>query len=110
VSVEVRHLGGELARPRPGNGALAALGEEYALYAVGATPVPDLAAKVKARIGVIKDALAPWTAPQMCLNFAETRHPAAPLWTEQAYRRLRQIKATVDPHDLIRANHPVPPA
>ena len=32
------------------------------------------------------------------------------LWTEPAYRRLRQIKAAVDPRDLIRANHPVPPA
>jgi hypothetical protein len=26
-------------------------------------------------------------------------------WTEQAYRRLRQIKAEVDPQDLLRANH-----
>jgi FAD/FMN-containing dehydrogenase len=62
----------------------------------------------EAYAGAIKDALAPWTAPRMCLNFAETRHPAAPLWTDQAYRRLRQIKAAVDPRDLIRANHPVP--
>jgi hypothetical protein len=110
VLVEVRHLGGELARPRPGNGALAAIDEEYALYAVGAlpeTPVPGLIAPVMARIDAIRDALAPWTAPRMCLNFAETRHPAAPFWTEQAYRRLRQIKAAVDLGDLIRANHPL---
>jgi len=31
-------------------------------------------------------------------------------WTPQAYERLRRIKAAVDPTDLIRANHPVPPA
>jgi hypothetical protein len=109
VSVEIRHLGGELARSRPGNGALATLDEEYALYAVGAIPVPELIAPVTARIDAIKDALAPWTARWMCLNFAETRHPAAPFWTDQAYRRLRQIKAAVDPGDVIRANHPVPP-
>jgi len=46
----------------------------------------------------------------MYLNFAETQTPAAPLWTERAYQRLRQIKADVDPGNLIRANHPVPPA
>ena len=46
----------------------------------------------------------------MYLNFAETRHPAAPFWTEQAYHWLRRIKATVDPGDLIRSNHPIPPA
>jgi hypothetical protein len=110
VSVEVRHLGGELARPRAGNGALAAIESQYALYAVGATPDPGLIAPVMARIDAIKKALAPWTAPRMCLNFAETRHLAAPFWSEQAYRRLRQIKAAVDPRDLIQANHPVRPA
>jgi hypothetical protein len=29
---------------------------------------------------------------------------------EPAYQRLRQIKARVDPDDVIRSNHPVPPA
>jgi hypothetical protein len=52
----------------------------------------------------------PWAAKQMYLNFTETRHPAAPFWTEQAYHRPRRIKAAVDPGDLIRANHPIPPA
>jgi len=110
LSVEMRHIGGEFARPRPGNGALACIDAEYALYAVGTTPVPDLAGPVMAQIGAVKDALAPWAARQMYLNFAETQTPAAPLWTERAYQRLRQIKADVDPGNLIRANHPVPPA
>ena len=46
----------------------------------------------------------------MYLNFSETTRPRATLWTEHAYRRLRQIKASVDPHDVIRSNHPAPPA
>jgi hypothetical protein len=110
LSVEVRHTGGEFARPRPGNGALACIDAEYALYAVGMTPVADLVGPVMAQIDAVKDALAPWSARQMYLNFAETQTPAAPLWTEQAYQRLRQIKADVDPGNLIRANHPIPPA
>ena len=59
---------------------------------------------------MVKGALAPWAARQMYLNFAETQRQAAPFWTEQAYQRLRRIKATVDPGDIIRSNHPVPPA
>lgn len=110
TSVEVRHLGGELGRPRPENGALACLDADYMLFAVGSTPVPDLAGPVTAQVEAIKSALAPWAARQMYLNFAETRHPAAPLWTEHAYRRLRRLKAAVDPGDLIRSNHPIPPA
>jgi hypothetical protein len=110
LSVEMRHLGGELVRPRPGNGALASLDARYVLFAAGMTPVPELAGPVTAQIETIKGALAPWAARQMYLNFAETQHPAAPFWTEQAYQRLRRIKADVDPDDIIRSNHPIPPA
>lgn len=110
LSVELRHLGGEFARPRPGNGALACLDAQYVLFAVSMTPVPELVAPVTAQINTVKGALGPWTARQMYLNFAETQHPAAQFWTEHAYQRLRRIKANVDPGDIIRSNHPIPPA
>ena len=110
ASVEVRHLGGELGRGRRDNGALASLQAPYLLYAAGITPTPDLAAPARAQIGAVEDALAPWMAPHMYLNFSETSRPRATLWTEPAYHRLRQIKARVDPDDVIRSNHPVPPA
>ena len=110
LSVEVRQLGGEFARARAGNGALASIDAGYALYAVGMTPVPELIPPVTAQVTAVQKALAPWAARQMYLNFAETQHPAAPFWTEQAYQRLRRIKANVDPADMIRANHPIPPA
>ena len=110
ISVEVRHLSGELGRARPGHGALACLDADYMLFAVGSTPVPELAGPVTAQVEAIKSALAPWAARQMYLNFAETQRPAAPFWTEYAYQRLRRIKAAVDPGDLIRSNHPIPPA
>jgi FAD/FMN-containing dehydrogenase len=53
---------------------------------------------------------APWAARQTYLNFAETRRDPASFWSPHAYHRLRRIKAAVDPHNLIRANHPIPPA
>jgi FAD binding domain-containing protein/berberine-like enzyme len=110
LSVEIRHLGGEFARPRPGNGALACLDAQYVLFAASMTPVPELMAPVTAQVEMVKNALAPWAARRMYLNFAETQRPAAPFWSEQAYQRLRRIKANVDPDDIIRSNHPIPPA
>jgi FAD binding domain len=110
TSVEVRHLGGEFGRARPGHGALACLDADYMLFAVGSVPVPELVEPVTAQVEAIKSAMAPWAARQMYLNFAEKRHPAAPFWTEHAYQRLCRIKAAVDPGDLIRSNHPIPPA
>ena len=110
ASVEVRHLGGELGRDRRDNGALASLQAPYLMFAAGITPTPDLEASARAQIGAVEDALAPWIAPHMYLNFSETSRPRATLWTEPAYQRLRQIKARFDPDDVIRSNHPVPPA
>jgi UDP-N-acetylenolpyruvoylglucosamine reductase len=110
TSVEVRHLGGELGRHRSQGGALASLDAQYLMFAESITPTADLQAPSRAQIEAVQDALTPWAARHMYLDFAETSHPRATLWTSQAYHRLRQIKASVDPHDVIQSNHPVPPA
>ena len=109
LSVEVRHLSGELGRPRAQNGAIASIEGEYVMFAVGITPTPEAHAAVSAHVEVVKDALEPWTARHMYLNFAETGRNARSFWSEQAYARLRRIKATVDPGNRIRANHPITP-
>ena len=109
LSVELRHLGGELLRPRPEHGALSSIDAQYAMFAVGMVPAPELEAPVRGQVQAVKDAIAPWSARHMYLNFAETPREAATFWTEQAYHRLRRIKAAVDPENIIRANHPVPP-
>lgn len=107
LSLEVRQLGGELGRADPANGALAAVEAEYAMYAVGIAPTPEAAAQVRAHVEVVLDALRPWAARQSYLNMAETRREPHTLWTENAHARLRRVKATVDPDDLIRSNQPV---
>jgi FAD/FMN-containing dehydrogenase len=64
---------------------------------------------VSAHVEIVKHALVPWTARHMYLNFAETSRDARTFWGEQAYARLRRIKASVDPGNRIRANHPITP-
>jgi FAD/FMN-containing dehydrogenase len=107
--VELRHLEGELARGRPQDGPVASIPAKHALYAGGFAPTPDIQADSKSRIEVIQQALAPWATRYLNPNFAETKHAPESLWTEQAYQRLRRIKATVDPDDVIRSNHQVKP-
>jgi hypothetical protein len=110
VSIDLRHLGGELRRPRPEHGPLAQIDADYAMFAAGMVPAPELETPVRAQVQAVKDALAPWAAKQMYLNFAETTRTAASFWTEQAYHRLRRIKTAIDPDDIIRSNHAIPPA
>jgi hypothetical protein len=107
--VEVRHLGGELRRARPGNGALAAIDAGYALICSGLTSGPESAAAVTRSIRSTRAAMTPWAARRDYLNFAETSRDPASLWDPQAYGRLRRIKTTVDPLDRIQSNHPIPP-
>lgn len=110
MSVELRQIGGEMARDRPGNGALAAVDAAYALSALGLAGTPAERLSATAGVAAVTSAMAPWTARQLYLNLAETCTDPARFWTASAYQRLRQIKARVDPDDLIRSNHPIPPA
>jgi len=109
LSVELRHLGGELGRPRPEHGALASINADHVMFAIGIVPAPELEAPVRTQVQAVKAALARWAASHMYLNFAETQQDAATFWTEQAYHRLRRIKNAVDPDNLIRANHAIEP-
>jgi hypothetical protein len=73
LSVELRHTGGELARRRPGNGAVASLPGQFASFAVGIA-VPELAAK---------------TAEDPARVAAATRqHEAGRDWTRGGYSPL----------------------
>ncbi len=107
LSVEVRHLGGALARPRPEHAALASAPGEYALYAVGVAATPEVGRTSAERIDLVKDAVSAWTAPQMVPNFAATRRDPTSFWSKDAYARLLEVKARVDPDDLFLSNHPL---
>jgi len=109
LGVELRHVGGEMKRVRPSSGALAAIDADYALFAVGLAPFPQAVAAVSRSVAEVRTAMRPWAARQMYLNLAETPRDPASFWTQQAYDRLRRIKAAFDPDNLIRSNHPVPP-
>src|SRR4051795_8775612 len=110
LSVEFRHLGGALRRVEPGNGATASLDAAFAMFAVGMTMDPVMAAAVGAYLPVVKEALRRYDSGREYLNFAEHRTDVRRLWPIDVYHRLRQVKTEHDPLDIFRSNHPVPPA
>jgi FAD/FMN-containing dehydrogenase len=110
ASVEVRHLGGALARPAPGAGAQPKIDARYLVFAGGFTPTPELAAVVRTQARAVKDALTPWHAGYDYYNFAETPAGAHAVLPPASYRRLQQVKARYDPSQAIISAHPVWPA
>jgi hypothetical protein len=110
LSVEVRHLGGAMARRSHEHGALASIDAEFALFAVGIAATPELKAAVEQHVELVRAAMEPWDAGRTYLNFAEKRTDGSRLFPELTLRRLMAIKAKVDPTDRIRSNHPIRPA
>jgi hypothetical protein len=110
VSAEIRHLGGALARPAAEHGALASIDAPFAVFAVGVAADEATKASVVEHIDAVRGALGPWDAGRSYLNFAGRRTDPRRLFTEQAFHRLRRVKAHYDPAGLIRANHPIPAA
>ena len=108
VSLEVRHLGGAAARRDSDHGALAAVDARYSLYAVGMAADAGMKQAVEQRLDQVQSALAPWDAGRI-LNFADRPVDPARMFTEEAYRRLREIKSRYDPDNVIQANHEIPP-
>jgi FAD/FMN-containing dehydrogenase len=107
LSTEIRHYGGAVARPRSEHGAVSAFAAPYIMFAVGIAPNPQVKAAVHATVQSLMAALEPWQSGHTYLNFAESRRDARMFWPETVHARLKRIKRTVDPQNVIRSNHPL---
>ncbi|MET7419548.1 FAD-binding protein [Dactylosporangium sp. NPDC005555] len=106
VPAELRQLGGALGRPAPGGGALSALNGSFALFSAGIAATPAMGEAAVADAARVAAAMAPWTTGAY-LNFAEERVEASAAFGASALRRLRSIRAAVDPSGLFVANHSI---
>jgi UDP-N-acetylenolpyruvoylglucosamine reductase len=109
VSVELRHLGGAIARPSADQGAVGAIDAAFALYSVGTALDDDMATSMRAQAAAVRAALAPWEAERTYFNFTERPVDGSAIFGEAAHRRLRRIKAAVDPGELFQVVHPIVP-
>jgi FAD/FMN-containing dehydrogenase len=105
---ELRHLGGALARVPEGAGAAGRFDGEYLLFGAGLVMGPETVAPVKGALEAFKASLAAYDTGSSYLNFVEQPTDAAKFYAEDAYRRLRAIRAAVDPDNRMVGNHPIP--
>ncbi|MDT4915212.1 MAG: hypothetical protein QOC66_4340 [Pseudonocardiales bacterium] len=110
LSIELRHLGGAVAAGRAAGGAVDGIDAEFALFAVGITPDEEAMRAVRSSVDAVQHTMASWSTGGCYLNFAERRKAGRALFGEATYARLQEVKATYDPSDVIRSNHPVAPA
>jgi hypothetical protein len=109
LAVELRHVGGALARVPAGAGVRSRLEAAYILFAVGVPATPELAAAIPPRLAQVKAALAPWHANGAYLNFAESPTDMRTAFNGDAFAALQAVKTQYDPRDVIHANHAIAP-
>ena len=105
--VQIRHLGGALARTPDGSGAHGAVTEPYSLFAVGVPAVPELVEVILLFLGRIGAAVAGVASGRTLLNFLESGQDPSLWWSPETRARLVRVKDGTDPLATIRSNRPV---
>ncbi len=105
IHLEIRHLGGALARGEASHGALDSLDSPYLLGAVGPVPVPEARAGVEATFAAIGERMAPWASERTLLGFAEQGGGWERSFPAADAERLAALRDELDPDRLIVSNH-----
>jgi FAD/FMN-containing dehydrogenase len=104
---ELRQLGGALARVPDEHGALPTLDAAYAMFGVGIAATPEIGAVIAGHARALTETMAPWSTGSRYLNFSETKIDARSAFDAESYSRLQAVRAQVDPHGVLRANHEI---
>jgi FAD/FMN-containing dehydrogenase len=106
--VQLRHMGGALARETPGAGARATLPGTVSLFSLTMVDDPASAPAVRHDLDAVHAAVADHRVGQYA-NFAERPTDAATFFDPGTWERLREVKTLYDPSDLFRGHHHIPP-
>ena len=105
---EIRQLGGALARPAPGGGALAQLDGAFLVLGLGLDEDPASWPDQRADAARLVDALEPWGSGRRYLPMLDDRTDTRKAFPPGVHARLAAVRGAVDPHRLLVAPHPVP--
>jgi FAD/FMN-containing dehydrogenase len=108
LSFEVRLLGGALAVPPPGAGALTTLDQAFLTFGVGMITDPGAAGPINWQLDMVADALKLWDSGVRLANFVDVPIDVRTCYAPETFDRLQEVKRRYDPDDLFRANHAIP--
>ena len=103
MMVELRHLGGALARPAIGGGAMDRVDGEFSLFVVGFAEAADSMAHAV-------DVLSDFGRGRTYINFMARRTGRETAYGPATITRLAEVYQAVDPQGLLDHPHPIVPA
>ena len=106
--LQLRQMGGALARATPGAGARATLPGDISLFALGAVFDESIGEAVGTALADVDAAVRPYRAGYYP-NFVEEPADASAFFDPATWARLRAVKTAYDPDDAFVGNHHIPP-
>ncbi|GAB7037153.1 MULTISPECIES: FAD-binding oxidoreductase [Catenuloplanes] len=112
AAVEIRHLGGALARPPRHPNAVSHRDAAFTLFMAGVGG-PEAAPVIRKAAADVVRVLRPWSTGGMYVNFMNTDDTSdrsvRSAYRPDVYRRLEALKRRVDPRNTFRLNHNIKP-
>lgn len=105
LGMNIRHLGGALARPT--ENPQGPLTEPYTLSMFGVPSSPERRAEIVARQEALVQSVAPYISGRKPYTYLSPGDTAAAAFTPEALARLQQVKRDRDPRGVFRSNFPV---
>lgn len=102
---ELRHMGGAIARPAAGGGALSHIPGEYALFCVAVAPTPQAVVAGRSAAFAVVRSMSAWSRPVLVPTFTENRVDSGRLFDGEDWARLCHVRDAVAPGGVFVANH-----
>jgi FAD/FMN-containing dehydrogenase len=102
---ELRQLGGALARPHQGAGAMPVLPGAFLAFGGALAATPEMAVAGMRDARAFASALAPYGSGRNYLNFQENQVDPATGFDPVSYGRLVALKSAMDPNGVLVGNH-----
>ncbi|TCO42234.1 FAD/FMN-containing dehydrogenase [Kribbella antiqua] len=105
--VQVRHLGGALARASAAEGPAGAVLEPYQFFCLGVPVAPEVEAAIQECFAEVRTALGGHTTGRTMFTFLGADDDPGRAFSPGALARLREVKRRTDPDGVFRSNRPV---
>jgi hypothetical protein len=106
LAVQIRHLGGALARSHDRDGARGAFRETYQYFSGGIPFSAEIAGDIIESLDMLATVMSPWAGGAASLNFTKGTDVGRS-FDRRTLARLQRIKRHRDPLGVIRSNKPV---